>query len=309
MSESNQHDCGAAFVLSVTKNQLTVRRREPVTSGSVNVCTARFEFGEDWDGLERVAAFRAGDQARSVPLDESNVCTVPWEVLAVPGVPLLVGVYGTRGEEVVLPTVWASVGTILHGAAPGPGTQPPTPDLWERELAKKGDKLEYDGSGLSLTSGGTVLDTVQLGGGLPEGGEIGQVLTKTDAGAEWADQAAKNIYSLDETVVGRWIDGRPIYQLSVQYSVAQSGAFNIHTFPEEINLIEATGYAVRSDSHHTVALPFPHASYWIKVSLNNFLCGYPFCSAERERAIERDRRSTKAVPKPRRLKRKEYSSR
>ena len=38
------------------------------------------------------------------------------------------------------------------------------------------------------------------------------------------------------------------------------------------------------------------------------LCGYPFCSAERESATDRMRRSTKAPPKPRRLKRKEYSS-
>ena len=39
------------------------------------------------------------------------------------------------------------------------------------------------------------------------------------------------------------------------------------------------------------------------------ICGYPFCSAERERATDRDSRSTKAPPKSRRLKRKEYSSR
>ena len=38
------------------------------------------------------------------------------------------------------------------------------------------------------------------------------------------------------------------------------------------------------------------------------ICGYPLCSAERERAIDRDSRSTKAPPKARRLKRKEYSS-
>ena len=47
---------------------------------------------------------------------------------------------------------------------------------------------------------------------------------------------------------------------------------------------------------------------WIEETLVKGLCGYPLCSAERERAIDRERRSTKAPPKPRRLKRKEYSS-
>ena len=46
-----------------------------------------------------------------------------------------------------------------------------------------------------------------------------------------------------------------------------------------------------------------------KQSVSNWECGYPFCSAERERATDRARRSAKAPPKLRRLKRKEYSSR
>ena len=123
------------FILSADKNQLVVRRREPVTSGSVNVCTVRFEFSEDWDGLERVAVFRAGDKSRSVLLDETCACQVPWEVLTAPGVLLQAGVYGMRDGEVVLPTCWARLGTILQGAAPGPDAQPPTPGIYEQILA------------------------------------------------------------------------------------------------------------------------------------------------------------------------------
>lgn len=49
------------FLLHASKNNLTVRQREPLTSGSVNVNMVQFEFSSDWDGLERTAVFRAAD--------------------------------------------------------------------------------------------------------------------------------------------------------------------------------------------------------------------------------------------------------
>ena len=47
------------FILQANKNKLAVLEREPVTSGSVNVYRARFEFSDDWEGLTRKAVFRA----------------------------------------------------------------------------------------------------------------------------------------------------------------------------------------------------------------------------------------------------------
>lgn len=151
------------FILYANKNQLTVRKKEPITSGSVNANTARFEFSSDWDGLTRNVVFQAGGIRASVLLDESGVCDVPWEVLKKPLVPLEAGVYGTR-DDTVLPTVWANLGIILPGAAPGDGT-PPTLELLRLELAKKGDGLSYDGLNLSLKSGEKTLSTVQIAGG------------------------------------------------------------------------------------------------------------------------------------------------
>lgn len=129
------------FVLYADKTQLAVREKEPVTSGSVNVYQAQFEFSDDWDGLTRTAVFQAGSVSRSVLLDESGTCTVPWEVLKTPRISLAAGVCGEKDGDVVLPTVWAWLGLIMEGAAPGEDAQPPTPDLWEQELAKKQDKL------------------------------------------------------------------------------------------------------------------------------------------------------------------------
>ena len=150
------------FELYANKNRLRVRRREPVTSGSVNVYEARFQFSEDWAGLSRTAVFRAGGVSVSVALGENGACSVPWEVLQKPGVRLEAGVYGTRGGEVVLPTVWADLGFVCAGAAPGDNALPPTPDLWRQELDGKGDKLDLEGLRLRLMSGDKPLSEVEL---------------------------------------------------------------------------------------------------------------------------------------------------
>ena len=150
------------FELYAKKNQLQLCKREPLTSGSVNVYEAKFGFSEDWAGLEKTAVFRAGEASASVLLEESGECVIPWEVLQKPGVRLEAGVYGTRGGEVVLPTVWADLGFVCAGAAPGDNALPPTPDLWRQELDGKGDKLDLEGLRLRLMSGDKPLSEVEL---------------------------------------------------------------------------------------------------------------------------------------------------
>ena len=102
------------FELYANKASLTVRRREPLTSGVVDAVTAEFEFSADWEGLTRTAVFQCGGTSKSVLLGADGQCAIPWEVLSSHGRPLMAGVFGTRGGEVVLPTVWASLGTILE---------------------------------------------------------------------------------------------------------------------------------------------------------------------------------------------------
>lgn len=169
------------FHLYADKNQLSVRRREPVTSGSVNVCQVQFAFSADWDGLSRTAIFRAGAESRAVLLEADGVCVIPWEVLGRPGLQLLCGVYGVQEGRTVLPTIWAGLGVIHEGAAPGQAAQPPTPELWEQALAGKGDGLAYDGLNLSLLSGDRPLSTVQVAGGGEGGASDHRLLTGREA--------------------------------------------------------------------------------------------------------------------------------
>lgn len=173
------------FLLRAKKNRLALLEREPVTSGSVNAYAARFEFSEDWEGLNKTAVFQAGCASREVLLGPEGACVVPWEVLRVPGYQLKAGVYGKQGGEVVLPTVWADLGIILEGVPAG-GSPPPSPELWEQELARKGDGLGYTEEGeLGLYSGDKLLSAVPLSGGGGEGGTSDhRFLTGRDAPAQ-----------------------------------------------------------------------------------------------------------------------------
>lgn len=174
------------FILYAEKNQLTVREKEPVTSGSVNVYPVRFNFSPDWDGLERTAIFQAGCKEKAVAVI-GGACSVPAEVLSEPGHYLMVGVCGKQGESTVLPTVWANLGIISEGAvtgdAPIPPEPTPPPDGWQEALDSKGDRLAYTETGeLGLYSGDRELSSVLLKGGSGEGGTTDhRQLTNRDA--------------------------------------------------------------------------------------------------------------------------------
>ena len=84
------------FVLYAEKNTLSVREKEPVTSGSVNVYPVQFEFSEDWDRLEKTVIFQARCAEKAVS-PTGGVCTVPANVLSEPGYYLMAGVCGRQG--------------------------------------------------------------------------------------------------------------------------------------------------------------------------------------------------------------------
>lgn len=132
------------IILTASKSCLTASRRELLVEGAVNVNIVQFVFSSDWDWLTKTAVFWAGSDKYSVLLDESNEAPIPWEVLQNPRRTLYAGVYGTVGEDLVLPTIWAPLGTIQEGASPGQDTQPPTPTVYEQLLSDIGNLDELD---------------------------------------------------------------------------------------------------------------------------------------------------------------------
>lgn len=123
------------FILYANKNQLAVKQKEPLTSGSVNIYQCRFEFSHDWTGLTRKAMFIGSGSTIQVLLDEHGECIIPWEVLTQSGWTLYAGVYGSA-VETALPTIKANLGQILEGVkSEGDVPVPPTPDIYEQIMS------------------------------------------------------------------------------------------------------------------------------------------------------------------------------
>ena len=129
------------FALYADKAKLVVYQKEDLVSGSVNAYSVRFKFSSDWNGLTRTAVFKGGGEVRSVLLNNTNECVVPWEVLSKTG-DLEVGVYGTLGKNVTLPTKWVCLGHVFQGAIPGEAAHEPTPGIYQQIMAATQEAAE-----------------------------------------------------------------------------------------------------------------------------------------------------------------------
>lgn len=125
------------IICQVTGAAITVVQNELLTTGMVQAVPVRFCFSPQWAALDRTAVFTAGTVSVSCLLGEDNQCFIPWECLTRAGEYLRVGVYGTRGEEMVLPTVSCLLGPICTGTQPEENTPTEaTPTLVQSLLTK-----------------------------------------------------------------------------------------------------------------------------------------------------------------------------
>ncbi len=108
-----------------------IEKPSKITSGTVGL-PIEFVFDSQWEGLRKVAVFRAGNIIKTVDNPEAGT-TVPWEVLEKPNAWLSIGAYGTNAEgSVVIPTIWANVCVIHVGVNPdGDPTTDPTLPIWQ----------------------------------------------------------------------------------------------------------------------------------------------------------------------------------
>lgn len=130
--------------LTAQKASLQVSQTETLTAGAVGVFQCQITFSDDWDGLSANAVFTAGQVSAQVSVGSGGIITIPWEVLENPCPLLRVGVYGMQGSGIVLPTIWASLGSVLPSASPVENTQPPTPSVYQQLLADIGNLENLD---------------------------------------------------------------------------------------------------------------------------------------------------------------------
>lgn len=125
------------IICQVTGAAITVVQNELLTTGMVQAVPVRFRFSPQWAALDRTVVFTAGTVSVSCLLGEDNQCFIPWECLTRAGEYLHVGVYGTRGEKMVLPTVSCLLGPICTGTQPEENTPTEaTPTLVQSLLTK-----------------------------------------------------------------------------------------------------------------------------------------------------------------------------
>ena len=128
--------------VNALKNQLTITEKEQITSGSVNVYYVHFHFSSHWDDLEKIAVFKTPSATINVPI-EDNIAVVPWEVTTTPGYQIRMGVYGIKASEVILPTIWTNLATIVEGVFIGSAESGDhTPDIYDALLTKLQELLE-----------------------------------------------------------------------------------------------------------------------------------------------------------------------
>ncbi len=154
--------------VSCNKNFISVTQTEEMTTGAKNVFTVYFDFDEAWENLTKSAVFKTLRRKVTVILDESNTCSVPWEVLELPG-ELYISVFGmSESGAVKLPTMWAELGKIKPGAEPGTSGKKPTVDAYaeilmlSNEMKEIAQSLRNDADNGVLGEKGDIVYSVDL---------------------------------------------------------------------------------------------------------------------------------------------------
>ena len=245
------------IICHVSKAAITVAQSVLLTSGMVQAVQVRFCFSPEWEGLTRTAVFRAGQVSVSCLLDEQNCCSVPWECLQTAGTHLMVGVYGTRAQEVVLPTVECSLGLICTGAQPAENTpQEPTPTLVQQLLTTAETAAQTAASVRADADAGLFCgetgpqgpkgdkgDTGETGPAGPKGepGETGPQGPKGDKGD--TGDAGVTLGSIT-LVAGGWSGSGPYAQTAALAGLPAAALVNLQPTAEQLMLLQQQGVTV-----------------------------------------------------------------
>lgn len=171
-------------LINVNVSSMVVPHMDEYTSGASNSFYVKFTFSPEWDDLTKLVSFKAGSTIVSQIMSGDTIA-IPHEVLK-PCTSLYVGVLGTQGETVVLPTIWKELRKVKYGAEEGTFPVDPTPSQYQQILSiaqsvrDDANAGRFDGEdGVSITntyinnrhlivvlSNGTELDA----GEIPSGG-------------------------------------------------------------------------------------------------------------------------------------------
>lgn len=118
--------------------------RKAIPAGIIGA-QVEFDYADDiWHGLRKTVVFK-GAVTKDVVTD-SNIVTIPHEVVEKPFFRLRIGVYGVDADgNIAIPTLWEDIGAILDATDPSGDTNTdPSLPVWAQIQAMIGnlDELE-----------------------------------------------------------------------------------------------------------------------------------------------------------------------
>ena len=128
----------------VTSVHAQAVRRLPIPAGIVGAQVRILYDDPMWAGMHKTVVFK-GAVTKDV-ITDAEVVTIPAEVVARPGVLLMVGIYGVDADgNLAIPTLWADLGTIRDGADPsGDATTDPSLPVWAQIQTMIGNLEDLD---------------------------------------------------------------------------------------------------------------------------------------------------------------------
>ena len=191
--------------------------RPLLTAGMSNAEIVHFVFSEEWDGMTKTAVFTDGVITVDVLQAQWNgdEVAVPPDVTTTAGRRVRVGVYGTDGNGVALPTIWTEIGAVHAGADPsGDSSTKPVLPVWaqlQEQIGDLNDLKTYSKDNLVAA----INEARQSGGGGGGGYQIGSGL-KLDA--------ETNTLSVDTTDAVEKDNTKPITSAAVYTEVGNINA-------------------------------------------------------------------------------------
>lgn len=229
---------GKCFIdFSVIQQDLRRTDKNTVAADAAETVAARFELGSKWDGLNVYARFQHGPEVYDVPLVD-GCATIPHEVMRETGFNVSIFGESADGARLTSARVFVDVEPTISndGAPPIPATPSLLQRIdalvhassenaynaaESARVAQEANAATVEVDGVETLPAGSAATVYNLGteqharlrfgipkgdkgdkgsgGGVPEGGNPGQVIVKTETGEGWTDANAHGHDAADIT--------------------------------------------------------------------------------------------------------------